>query len=97
MTFRIQTSMSEKGVTYTLSGLLDLEGFAELQKHIERTANGHQITFDLLDIQLVDRNAVSKLAACQSTGVEVRNCPAYVRDWMSREGSKRKSQRSKRK
>jgi anti-anti-sigma regulatory factor len=85
MTFRIQTSTDQEGVTFSLSGQLDTTGFSELQKLLDRSANGHPIIIDLRDIQLVDRYGVAALAACERAGIELRNCPAYVRDWMSRE------------
>lgn len=70
---------------FSLSGQLNTEGFSELQRLIEHSANGHPIIIDLRDIQLVDRYGVAALAACEAAGIEIRNCPAYVRDWMSRE------------
>jgi len=43
-----------------------------------------QVTLDLADVNLVDRHAVKLLAASESNGVELRNCPGYVREWVSR-------------
>ena len=40
---------------------------------------------DLKDVVLVDREAVQLLAARESNGTELRNCPAYVREWVERE------------
>jgi len=39
----------------------------------------------LKDILLVDREAVGFLASLESTGTELRNCPAYIREWITRE------------
>jgi hypothetical protein len=39
----------------------------------------------LTDILLVDREAVGFLASLESTGTELRNCPAYIREWITRE------------
>jgi hypothetical protein len=39
----------------------------------------------LTDILLVDREAVGFLASLESTGTELRNCPAYIREWITSE------------
>jgi len=85
MTFRIETLKDQEGVTFSLSGQFDTQGFSELQRLLEHSANGHPIIIDLRDIQLVDRYGVATLAACEKAGIELRNCPVYVRDWMSKE------------
>jgi predicted metal-binding protein len=39
----------------------------------------------LRDVRLADRDAVKFLRACESDGMNLENCPAYVREWMDRE------------
>jgi hypothetical protein len=36
-------------------------------------------------VLLVDREAIKLLAMRESNGVELRNCPAYIREWVTRE------------
>jgi anti-anti-sigma regulatory factor len=43
------------------------------------------VAIDLKDIFLVDREAVKLLALRESNGAELRNCPAYIREWVTRE------------
>ena len=43
------------------------------------------VIIDLKDVLIVDREAIKLLAACQSNGVELRNCPGYIREWVTRE------------
>jgi len=43
------------------------------------------VAIDLKDVLLVDREAVELLAHCESNGAELRNCPAYIREWVTRE------------
>jgi hypothetical protein len=43
------------------------------------------VAIDLKDILLVDREAVRFLASLESAGTELRNCPAYIREWITRE------------
>ena len=40
---------------------------------------------DLSEVTLVDLGVVQFLIACEDEGVELVECPAYVREWMLRE------------
>lgn len=40
---------------------------------------------DLREISLVDVEAVRFLGACETSGMSLVNCPAYIREWISRE------------
>lgn len=40
---------------------------------------------DLRDVGIVDREAVKVLAFSEVNGIELRNCPAYIREWITRE------------
>ncbi|MBV8552790.1 MAG: hypothetical protein JOY54_15960 [Acidobacteriaceae bacterium] len=42
------------------------------------------VALDLTEVNLVDRQGVKLLAASEANGIELRNCPAYVREWVSR-------------
>jgi anti-anti-sigma regulatory factor len=43
------------------------------------------VAIDLKDVLLVDREAVKLLASSEANGIELRNCPAYIREWVARE------------
>jgi hypothetical protein len=43
------------------------------------------VTIDLKDVLIVAREAIKLLAVGESNGVELRNCPAYIREWVTRE------------
>jgi hypothetical protein len=43
------------------------------------------VAIDLKDVLLVDRGAVKLLALSELNGAELRNCPAYIREWVTRE------------
>ena len=47
------------------------------------------VTIDLKDVLIVDREAIRLLAVGESNGVELRNCPAYIREWVTRETADR--------
>ena len=43
------------------------------------------VAIDLGNVLLVDRDVVKLLVICEADGVELRNCPAYIREWIARE------------
>jgi hypothetical protein len=47
------------------------------------------VAIDLKNVLIVDRGAVKLLAFSESNGVELRNCPAYIREWVTRETADR--------
>lgn len=49
------------------------------------------VAIDLKDVLLVDREAVTLLALCESNGADLRNCPAYIREWVTRERAEAKA------
>jgi hypothetical protein len=53
------------------------------------------VAIDLKDVLLVDREAVEFLARCDSNAVELRNCPAYIREWIKRERERTRMRRRK--
>ena len=45
----------------------------------------HGVALDLEEVILVDREGVMLLAHSEANGIELRNCPAYIREWVARE------------
>jgi hypothetical protein len=43
------------------------------------------VAIDLKHVLLVDRGAVRLLALSELNGAELKNCPAYIREWVTRE------------
>lgn len=44
-----------------------------------------RVVIDLREVILVDREVVSFLAVNENNGIELRNCPAYIREWVDQE------------
>ena len=40
---------------------------------------------ELAELELVDREAVKLLSRAEAEGIELRNCPAYIREWITNE------------
>ncbi len=81
---KIQRS-SNQGVVFILSGRIEMEDIAELQRVLSLEASGEPITLDLQEITLVDRDALKVLARFESDNIKLENCPAYIREWIDTE------------
>ncbi len=82
----LRIQRSEHGeVVFTLSGQMDEEATAGLQSVIRSEANGRRIALDLRDLTLVNEDGVIFLESCESNGITLQNCPAYVREWITRQ------------
>ena len=75
-------------VTFTVSGRINAEHLDELKTLLKSEADARQIVLDLKDLTLVDRDAVSFLKSCEAESIVLKNCPAYIREWITRETPK---------
>ena len=71
-------------VVLTLSGRLNVENVSELSDLLAAEPMGRTLVLDLKDVVLVDREVVRFLRACEGDGIELRNCPLYIREWIAR-------------
>jgi hypothetical protein len=53
------------------------------------------LAVDLENVLLVDREAVKLLAHSETNGMELRNCPLYIREWVTRERAETRGRPSK--
>jgi anti-anti-sigma regulatory factor len=75
-----------KFVVLRLSGRIEGENLVELKEFFASESGASQIVLDLEGVKLVGQDAVTFLACCQADGTTLRNCPAYIREWIAREG-----------
>ena len=83
MTLRIETTSGRQWTTIKLIGRIQTEHLAELRSQLD--ALGGSIVFDLGDVSLVNVDVVQFLSTCESQGLQLVNCPAYIRKWIDRE------------
>jgi hypothetical protein len=75
--------IGEDLVISRMSGRISVHDVDMIRALLEQ--EGSAVAIDLKEVLLVDREAVQLLALHESRGAELRNCPAYIREWISRE------------
>ena len=73
-------------VVFKLSGRMGAENVGELERLFSAEGGGRRIVLDLKDLTLADQDAVSFLRRCEADSLKLRNCPAYIRKWITGEG-----------
>ena len=81
---KIQRS-SNGEVIFRLAGRLNEEHVAEMETLLRSEAATREIVLDLQDLTLVDRDAVRFLERFEAASIKLKNCPAYIREWIRRE------------
>jgi len=82
MTCRIDRVVIEQGVVLRVSGRIAGEDMDVLRTALEEA---RVVAIDLTEVELADRDAVTLLARTEGNGIELRHCPAYIREWVTRE------------
>jgi anti-anti-sigma regulatory factor len=70
-------------VVLTVYGRLEAGNVSELSALLSTESTGRPLVLDLKDLVLVDRDVVGFLRSCETDGVELRNCPPYIRAWIA--------------
>ena len=86
MTCKIDRVLTPGGfVVFRVSGRIDCSSFEVLQELIEKekAAKG-SLALDLTQVTVVSLEAVRALTVAEDNGIELRKCPAYLREWISR-------------
>ena len=80
----LKIQSEDDGNIFKVSGQIDVNDLTELEEIVSRGPD-HGLALDLRDLKLIDANGVQFLIRCEARGIRVENCPAYIREWMSRE------------
>ena len=70
---------------FKLSGRMDAENVDELKALLSTEPSEGRIILDLKDLTLVDQDVVRFLRDGEADGIQLRNCPAYIREWINQE------------
>ena len=80
---KIRRSVNRQ-VVFALSGRMAQDEMAELEALISSEARGRPVVLDLADVTLVGQDAINFLERCEGDNITLTNCPAYVREWITR-------------
>src|SRR5258705_1001345 len=93
MCFRIERLVGgEDIVVLRVSGRIHAKHVDTIKELLGREKG--KVVVDLKEVTLVDRGVVNFLALSEANGVELRNCAAYIREWVARERSRNDGDRS---
>ena len=86
MTCKLDRILTPDGfVVFRVSGRIDCASFEVLQELIENEKTAKvRLALDLTEVTVVSLEAVRALTFAEANGIELRNCPAYIREWISR-------------
>jgi anti-anti-sigma regulatory factor len=78
--------VEEQGrIVLKLIGRLEGDELKELEHACASETAIQSLILDLVDVRLVDQDAVRFLADCEARGARLQNCPAYIREWIAAE------------
>jgi len=54
----------------------------ELRELLALETAGQQLVLDLMDVTLVNQDAVTFLGSCEADSIKLENCPPDIREWI---------------
>ena len=85
MTLKIQRSVERRSVVFILTGRIQADQVPDVEALLNSESSDRDVIVDLRHVKLVDRDAVRFLASREAAGTELRNCSAYIREWITQE------------
>jgi len=84
MTLRLEKDSTGRTPGLRLAGRMRADELDSVSSHIGALG---ATWVDLEGVSLIDVESVRFLVSCEAAGLELRQCPPYVREWMSREAN----------
>jgi hypothetical protein len=82
MPYRIDRVSTEQGLILSVSGRLGAEDLELIRMALD---GRRLIAIELAQVELVSPDAVQLLVRAEAEGIELRSCPAYIREWITNE------------
>jgi hypothetical protein len=79
---KVRRSEVDGHAIFALSGRIEERHLPELHQLLVAEAILAEVTLDLTEVKLVDREAIKFLAACEARGIGLKDCPSYIRRWI---------------
>ena len=76
--FKVERNEDVEQIALRISGRMQARHLAELQAEMNPAAK--RIILDLEELRLIDRDVVLFLCNFERSGVELRNCPWFIRE-----------------
>jgi hypothetical protein len=83
MTLKIVKGFENERAVFRLSGRIRSMDLVEIRELLAGT--NENMFLDLEDVTIVDREVVAFLREREANGIALTNCPAYIREWISRD------------
>lgn len=84
--FSVMTSSnSASGLTLALIGSVSADVLPEIDRLVDDGRRQGRVKLDLSEVTLMDRRAARFFAEQLGRGVELVDCPKYLRHWITRE------------
>jgi len=84
MTCKIERLVTgENKVVLRVSGRITAEHMTMIKELVEPEHGA--VALDLAEVTLADSDSVNLLASLERKGIEIRNCPAFLREWLANE------------
>lgn len=83
MTLKIERTLGRSFTTIRLVGRIQIEHLSELKAQLDAIHRSKGL--DLGEVSLVNLDVAQFLATCESEGIQLLNCPTYIRKWIDRE------------
>jgi len=82
MTCRIDRLSTEQGLVLYISGRLAVEELEIVRIALDEC---RVVAIELAEVELISRDVVKLLVQAEAEGIELRKCPAYIREWIAKE------------
>jgi anti-anti-sigma regulatory factor len=80
---RIEKVQDRGATTLRLNGRIQSEHLDDI--HAQMDDDSVRIILDLSEVTLVDVEVIQSLGGCEKAGIELVDCPPFVREWILRE------------
>ena len=82
MTCRIDRVSTDQGLVLHISGRITRDDLDVLRIALDDSS---VVAIELAELELIDRDALKLLVIYEANGIELRHCPPYIREWITRE------------
>jgi hypothetical protein len=82
--WKIEKNLLGNSVVLCVSGRMQTDLIPELERLLAAEGDHTNYALDLANVRLADYEAVRFLGDCEARGIELQNCPPYIREWIDR-------------